>query len=573
MSTASGKRKVQQSQAGLRLLILVAILVCINLLASRFHYGLDLTKEKRFTLSQPTKKLLRSMKDVAVIDVYLEGKNFPPDFQRMRAAVRERLQSFTEIAGPHIKVRFVNPFEGKSDAELVTVYQDFAARKMMAINIAQNDEERSTMQLVVPYALVQYKDKAIPVMLLEGHSGMTRSEQLNYSESLLEYKFASALHQAEKADRPRIAYVMGNGEALGYSTYDALTTLGNLYQLDTIDIDAGSHISSVYSALIVCKPTVPFTEKQKFKLDQYIMRGGHVLWMIDPMNASMDSLKSSEQFLATDLGLNLDDQLFKYGARINADLLEDLQSRSIYVYERAMNGQMMPTLKGWYYFPLFVPTSRHPIVNNMDGIQSKFASTIDTIATPEIKKTVLLESSQYSRAALAPVRVSLSMLRYAPKPELFNKGFRPAAVLLEGKFQSVFQDRIPADFRAVLDSLKQPFKPEADSAGSMIIVGDGDIMLNEFTESQGPQELGYSMMEKVRYANKSFLLNCLEYMTDHSGLLEARSKDVRLRLLDGGRIKRERTKWQMINILVPIGLVLAFASCYLFFRKRRYEGA
>ena len=572
MSTASGKRKVQQTQAGIRFVILIAILVCVNLLASRIHFGLDLTQEKRFTLTAPTKKMLRDMKDVAVIEVYLDGKNFPPDFQRLRSAVRERLQSFQEVAGSHIKFRFTNPFEGKSDQELVTVYQDFAARKMAALNIGQNEEERSTTQLVMPYALVQYKDKEVPILLLEGHTGMTRNEQLNYSESLLEYKFASALRQAEMPDKPRLAYVVGNGEPLDYTTYDILKTLGSLYKLDTLEINDGTTIPSVYSALIVCKPSQPFTERQKYKLDQYVMQGGRMLWMLDAMKASMDSFGNSQQFLAVDNSVNLDDQLFKYGVRINNNLLEDLQSREIYVQEMLMNGQLSNILRGWYYFPRFIPTSHHPIVNNMDAIQSKYASTMDTINTPDIRKTVLLESSQYSRTAASPVRVSLSMLRFQPKPELFNKGFQPTAVLLEGKFQSVFQDRMPADLLAVFDSLKIPFKPVADTATSMIVVSDGDIMLNEVSQSSGPQELGYSLMEKIRYANKSFVLNCLEYLTDNSGLLEARSKDVRLRLLDGGRIKRERTKWQVINIVIPIGLVLAFASCYLFFRKRRYEG-
>ncbi len=572
MSTTSGKRKAQQRQAGFRLLILLGILVLANILASRFHYGLDLTKEKRFTLSPSSKKLLRGMDDVAVIDVYLEGKDFPPGFQRLRDAVRERLQALKEYAGPHIVYRFTDPFGGKSEKELADVYQNFASKGMSAINVRQNTDERQSSQLVMPYMLVQYKEKSFPVNVLEPHLGMTPQEQLNYSESMLEYKIVSAINQINKPDKPRLAYIVGNGEALGWATYDIIHTLESFYHVDTIDVNAGTKISGAYEAAIVCKPGQPFDDRQKFKLDQFVMNGGKMLWLLDGTFATMDSFHSSEQFVTTDLHLNLDDQLFKYGVRVNADLIEDAQqSGSIFVQEQMMNGQPNTVLHSWYYFPVFIPTSHHPIVNNMDAVIGKFVSTIDTIGNPEIHKTILLESSQYSRPTMAPVRVSLAMLRFPPKPELFNKPFRPAAVLLEGKFQSAFADRMPADFRQVLDSLHQPFKAAADKEGKMIVIGDGDMMLNEVSESRGPQELGYSLQERMRYANKSFILNCLEYLTDNSGILESRSKDVRLRLLDSGRVKNEKTKWQIINIVLPVVLVLLFASAYLFFRKRRYE--
>jgi ABC-2 type transport system permease protein len=572
MSTASGKRKVQQTQAGVRLLILLAILICINLLASRFHYGLDLTREKRFTLSKSTKRFLNGMDDVAVVEVYLEGKNHPPEYQRLKDAVRERLQSLKEYAGTHIIYRFVNPFEEKTDAEQSTVFQDLAAKGINAINIGRNENERSVTQLIVPFASVKYKDREVAVALMEYHTGMSEVELLNYSESMLEYKFVSAINQAGKADKPRLAYIMGNGEQLGYHTYDAIKTLSRTYHIDTIDLDF-RNIPTVYSAAIICKPTIPFTEKQKFVLDQYIMHGGNLMLMVDGVAGTMDSLVGTEQFLATDNNLNLEDMLFKYGVRVNSNLVEDLQCASIGLQERQMNGEYGNVLKAWYYYPVFVPTSTHPIVKNMDAIVTKLTSSLDTISNEGIQKTVLLETSQYSRTVQSPARVSLSMTRFAPKPELFNKGFQPVAVLMEGKFPSVFQDRIPVSFSAVLDSLKQPFIPSGIKPSKIIVVGDGDIMLNEVSQRNGPVEMGYSPSEGVRYGNKTFFLNCMEYLTDTSGLLEARSKDVRIRLLDGGRLKNEKGKWQMINIIGPLVFVLIFASCYIFFRKRRYEGA
>ena len=567
----SSKKTAQNRQAGIRVILLLAVLVCINMLAARFHTGLDLTQEKRFTLSQPTKRLLRNMDEVATVDVLLEGKDFPAGFQRLRESVRERLQSFRDASGGKIVFSFRDPFAGKSEQERGQVYSQLAAKGANGINIRQSGDERYTEQIVFPYALVHYKGKDVPVNLLESHIGMAPLEVLNYSEALLEYKMATALAQLERPDKPRIAYIVGQGEPLGYTTYSALATLQGIYHVDTIDLNAGTHIPIVYDAAIICKPTAPFDDKAKFKLDQYVMHGGHLLMLLDAANASMDSLQG-EQFLATGIDLNLDDILFRWGVRVNPDLIEDLQSNRIPVVVGQVGDQPQIEKHSWFYAPVFTPTSQHPIVRNMDAVMSMYASTIDTVANPEVHKTILLESSQYSRPTMTPARISLSMLRYPPRPELYNKGYRPAAVLLEGKFQSIFQDRLAPDFLRILrDSVHQPYKQVADSAGAIIVVSDGDIFLNGVSRKTGPQEMGYWEFDNLRYANKSFVLNCLEYLTDRSGLLEARNKDVRLRLLDGGRAKTERNKWQIINIIIPLGLVLLFASAYIFFRKRRYE--
>lgn len=568
----SSKKKAQNRQAGIRVVILLGVLICVNMLAARFHTGLDLTREKRFTLTKPTRKLLSNINGFVVVDVLLQGKNFPADFQRLQESVRERLQSFREVSGGKIVFKFRDPFEGKSEKEKGQVFSELASKGVAAVNVPQSGENKYTEQLVFPYAIIHYKGKERTIPLLESHIGYSRQEMLNYSESQLEYKFAAAINGLMRPDKPRLAYVMGNGEAIGLGTYDALTTLQELYHLDTIDLSTGTHIPSVYNAAIICKPSVPFSEKEKFKLDQYVMRGGHLLMFVDGASASMDSL-SGEQFLATGLDLNLGDLLFKWGMRLNTDLIEDLQSNPIPVVVGQMGDQPQMELRKWFYLPVFIPSSQHRIVRNMDGVMSMYASSIDTVANPDIRKTVLLASSQYSRRTMTPARISLSMLRYPPRPELFNKGNLPTAVLLEGRFSSAFQDRLPQDFLQILrDSVKQPFKPVADSAdGAIIVVSDGDIFLNGVNQKTGPEEMGYWRFTNTRFANKAFVLNCLEYLTDPSGILEARNKELRLRLLDAGRVERERNTWQAINLAIPLGIVLIFASAYIFFRKRKYE--
>lgn len=567
------KRKQQQRQAVLRLVIMAAILICINMLAARFHYGLDLTKEKRFTLSPATKKMLRNMEDVAVVNVYLKGK-FPAGFQRLSEATRERLQSFREYAGARVVYRFIDPFEGKSEDEKAAVYQQLSGKGILPVNLqVKAEEEGYSEKLVYPYALVQYNGREMAVKLLENKIGLTPLEILNYSESQLEYKFANAINRLSQPAKPDIAYIMGHGESLGMPTYDLLTSLTAQYHIDTIDLVNSLYISPIYKAIIINKPKQPIDDKDKFKIDQYIMNGGHVLWAMDMVQASMDSIQPpAQQFVATDYGLNIDDQLFKYGVRVNSNLVRDMQCLQIPITTGMVNNNPQIELRPWIFFPVFVPTANHPIVNNMGEVFGRFVSSIDTMANPEIKKTILLESSKYTSLANSPAQVSLGMIQYAGKPEMFKQAPQPVAVLLEGKFNSVFQNRLaPAFLQVLKDSLKREFKAQADSSTSMIVIADGDMLENDFTPSMGPMELGYWRFTKDMFSNKAFIQNCLEYLTDNSGLLEARSKDMRLRLLDGGRVRHEKTKWQVLNIGLPIALVLIFASCYLFFRKRRYE--
>jgi len=579
MADTSTKRKQQQKQALLRLLIMAAILLCLNVLASYFNYSLDLTQEKRFTLSPATKHMLGNMKDVVVVDVYLKGE-FPAGFKKLQEATRERLQSFKEYAGNHIVYRFINPLEGKSAAEKDILAQEMIKAGISGVKVEMGNEEGSSEKIIFPWALVHYYGKEMAVNLLENHFGMSAQAKLNASEALLEYKLANAINKLAQPDKKHIAYLMGNGESLGYNTYDALTTVEHIYHLDTIDIHNGIDIPIVYDAIIINRPRTAFDDREKYKIDQYVMHGGHILWSIDALNTgmAMDSLMNSQQFIAMDYGLNLDDLLFKYGVRINNNLVEDMQCEQIPTLQEGYtnsNGQPQIEMHDWIFFPVLLPTADHPIVNNMGAILSKFASSIDTLADTSIhiRKTILLQSSKYSRTEASPVRVSMGMLRYPVREDMFRSPYKPVAVLVEGTFKSAFQNRLPPAFlRLLQDSIKKPFKEICDTSNNMIVIADADIIANDIN-SNGPLEMGYWKYSQAAYANKSFFLNCLEYLTDRSGLLEARSKDLKLRLLDGGRVKAEKLQWRIINIGLPILLVLIFASGFIFFRKRRYENA
>jgi gliding-associated putative ABC transporter substrate-binding component GldG len=565
MSQPVHKNK-QLQQARIRLIVMAAIVVCVNVLASYFHTGLDLTREQRFTLTEPTKNLLRNMDEVAVVDVYLKGK-FPAGLQRLQEGVRERLRSFKEYAGNKLIFRFIDPFEGKTDKEKKQIAHDLQNKGINVMELKTQDDEEFSMKTFFPYALVQYKGREMPIYLLDAPPGRSAEEQINFSEAMLEYTFANAINRLGKAEKPSLAYITGHGEPLGVKTYDMLTRLTGLYTVDTLDITTVVSIPITYSAIIVNQPTQTFSGPDKLKLDQYIMRGGKALWVINAMNASTDSLANSPQFIAMEHQTDLDDMLFKYGVRVNFDLLEDLQCNPL---PRVMNGGK-PEMHDWVYFPRINPTSQHPVVKNMDLLLASFTNTIDTIKLYGVQKTILLHSSRYSRTARSPVRVSLSMMSYPLRHEMFTRSYLPVAVLLEGEFHSLYEGRLAPEYLRLLDSLKIPFKPKCDSAGAMIITSLGDVFSNGYSSKDGILPMGYYNFTGEFFANRAFLLNALEYLTDKSGILEARSKDVKLRLLDKGRVKAEKGKWQFVNVVIPISIVLVFGSFYLFFRKRRYE--
>jgi ABC-2 type transport system permease protein len=560
----------RQKQALTRLIIMAAILLCVNVLASYLHTGIDLTRENRFTLTEPTRKMLRNMKETAVIDVYLKGK-FPAGLQRLQEAIRERLNTFRDISGNKIIVRFIDPLEGKNASEQKQVVHDLDEKGIHFLELNTKDEDAEySMKPFFPYALLQYNNRQMPIMLLENPPGKSAEEKISYADAMLEYKFANAINTLGRPDHIRIAYITGNDEPLGIETIDLHTAIRNFYDLDTVDLSHSIEISPAYDAIVIYAPKTPFSGPEKLKIDQYVMRGGHVLWAVSTMNASLDSLAAHPpQMISMEYGLDLDDILFKYGVRINNNLIEDEELNL--PLPLTVNGRTEPDLHAWPYFPKLNPTSDNPIVKNMDFVIGGFTSSIDTLKSALIKKTVLLHTSGHSLDPRSPVRVSLGMMTYPMKPEMFNKSYLPVGVLLEGKFHSAYERLLAPSYLRVLDSIHHPFKSVCDTTNSMIVVSVGNIFTNSYSAKDGVLPMGYYNYTGEFYANRDFMLNCLQYLTDPSGVLEARSKEVKMRLLDDVRAKNEKTTWQVVNVSIPIAIVLIFASAYFFFRKRRYE--
>jgi gliding-associated putative ABC transporter substrate-binding component GldG len=553
-------------------LFLLIILLAITYIASAVHYRLDLTKEKRFTISQPTKKLIYGLEDKVNINVFLSGE-LPAGFKKLANSTKDLLQEFKEVSKRNIQYSFTKPGEGLGDSAKAQ-FQDSLTRlglSPMNIQARVKEGEGQEQRLVYPGALITYRGRAIAVDLLQGQSSVDGINSLNNAEALLEYKFARAIQKITQDSVPVVAYLVGNGEPLSYNVSSfGENVLRREYVTRIFNIDSFPEIPSVFNALVIVKPTVPFTDIQKVKLDQYVMHGGKIMWLVDELYAEMDSLQRAQNdFIAFDRNLNIEDLLFKYGVRINPDLLQDLNADKIPSVVGNVGGKPQMELLPWPYFPLLSNYSNHPIAKNLDYVVSQFPNSIDTVKADGIKKTILLASSANSRVLSTPAKVSFQSIQNEDDLKTFNKANVPVAVLLEGKFQSLFANRLT---RPQKDAFAGPGAfANSSPENKMIVIADGDIALNAVTQKEGPLPLGMNMFTQYQYANKDFLSNCLEYLTDNSGILEARSKDYTLRLLDKKKIESEKSKWQIINIVLPLLIVFIFGTLYQYIRKRKYR--
>jgi len=604
-------------------LFLLILLVGINFLASVFHSRFDLTKEKRYTLSKASKELLGNLDAPVTIDVFLKG-DFPAGFKKLANSVQEFLQECKEYGKGYVRFQFIDPFKKANDSSETFLKEtralilrdssqiirdtsgSFISQVRMAILNSRNDntdkeivqEYASTLirtmydiapftlqapgkvgdeqieKQVLPGALVHYKDTTIAINLLKGQKSYgTTSEELaslyNDVEATLEYKFSSAIEKITSKQKPLVGYVLGNGEAWGPQVDDAVRSLIHNYRFDTVNVKAIPYIPSEFNALVILKPTIPFTDADKFKIDQYVMRGGKLFWMVDNMYAELDSLAKSGGFVAFDRALNLEDILFRYGVRLNQNLLQDMQSDKLPQISNDPNNQQAPRLVDWPYFPILNGTD-HPVSKNLDGVRAIFPNTLDTVKVDGIKKTFLLRSSVNARVLQAPARVDFEYLQIAPDIKQFSIRDTTVAALLEGKFKSLFAGRVSA---SVADSMKAygvPVKNVCDTDTRMIVVADGDIATNFISQQYGPLPMGYNLYSRYTFANKEFFTNAIDYLVNPSRILETRAKDFTLRLLNPKKVKERRPIWQFINIALPVILIIIIAIIYQQSRKRKY---
>lgn len=563
------------------LLIGVLVIVLLNFSASLFFERFDLTSEKRYSLSNASKELVSNLDDIVYVKVYLEG-DFPAAYKKLRDETREMLDEFRAYSNGNLDYEFINPAESGDEKITQEIYQQLHKQGLRPTDLNEKTNDGFSNKLIWPGAIFFYRGKEIPVQLLKSKLGSSPVAMVNNSIEGLEYEIANTIYTLTTEKKSRIAFIDGHGELNKYETASLATSLAEVYSIDRIKINGELYsltertiidstkdyvVKPKYDAIIIAKPNEKFTEKDKFIIDQYIMYGGKVVWMIDPVFASMDSLQTSDVTMAIPMDLNLDDQLFTYGVRINSNLIQDLQAAPIPIVTGMVGNQPKTQLYPWYFFPLLTPANSHPVVNNLNAVKGEFTSTIDTIAKEGIRKIGLLKSSQYTKISNAPTRVSLSFLRFEPDQKQFNKGHQVAAALLEGSFESVFKNRVPPQ---LMEANEIAFK-EKSKPTKMVIIADGDIAKNPVNKRTNEfLALGVDRYTKQQYGNLDFMLNVMNYLCNDNGLMTVRTKKFKIRLLDNTIIKEEKTKWQLINTVLPVGIILLFGVLHFFYRKRKY---
>lgn len=555
----------------------IVIVLLLIFIGSFFRLRADLTSEGRFTLREATTQLVEELEDVVYVKVYLDGE-LPADLQQLRRATRDVLDEMRTIAPDNIEYTFIDPSGSADDEVRRKVYDDLQRQGLQYSSIRLRGQGSFMEKIVFPGALVTYRDKTVPVQLLKTQFRTADAEIVNRSINNLEFELASAIRKATTLLQPSIAFLEGHGELAPIEVADITKALSEQYDVDRVEIahridalsDRGGgsqYRVNKYEALVIARPDSAFSDKDRYVVDQFIMNGGKVLWLLDAMDAHLDSLRKNQFSLATPSPTNLDDMLFQYGVRINKDLILDKSCAPIELYTQPYGDQRKLERFPWYFEPVLIPESTHPIVSNIDPVHTRFASSIDTVGAPGIKKTILLTSSPYSRAMRSPVRVSLSIVDMDLGLEKNATPHRPIAVLLEGAFTSAFTDRLPASF---VNDPAVGFR-ENGAKTAMLVISDGDVIANRVSaDGSNYFMLGFDRHVNSKiYGNRELIMNALNYLLNDESLISIRSRSITLRQLDPQRVANERSRWQVFNIVLPIVLAVLAGLGFQLLRQRR----
>ena len=551
------------------LFIVILGLIVINIIASFLYFRIDLTSEKRYSLSPATKNILKNLDDYVYFQVFLDG-NLSPSYKRLQKTIIETLDEFKAYNKRLIKYDLIDPAKGKDEATLRNYLKELEYRGLVPSIDYEISETGTSENVVWPCAIVTYKGRELPINFI--YSNIPGSKELLINDAIenTEYKLIDGIHRITLKEKSKIAFIKGHGELDALEINDLALALQDYYIVNQITINHQLKALDEFKAIIIAAPDSTFDEMDKFIIDQYIMKGGRVLWLIDGALADMDSLQSKPDILAIPNDINLDDMLFNYGVRVNKDLVMDYHSAQIPVKTGQVGNQPQFSLFNWYFFPTVANIKGHPIVRNINDIKFEFASSIDTIAKPGIRKTILLSSSNYSRLLNTPSIISLNFLRIKADRTFFNRSNIPMAVLLEGSFTSLYKDRIP-DTIAKDPDIRFT---EISKPNRMIVVGDGDVAKNQVAFRQGkyvPYPLGYDRYTGIMYGNREFLLNCVNYLLDEVDIISIRNRDINIRLLDKRKVEINLAVIRTINIVLPILLVCVAGVIIYFFRKRTYR--
>lgn len=565
ITTSKNKRRDIMS-----LFVLIAIVVLINFIGSFYFKRFDLTSEKRYTLAESTKTLLQNLDDEVYFKVYFDG-DFNPSFTRLRNEAKEILDEFRAYSGNQIQYEFIVPGEGMSGDEKTSLEKQLYEKGLVPEQVYEKNKDKSSQSLIWPGAIVSHKGREAVWKIFSRQDNTDFETSVNNSVKELEYSLTNTIRKLKRSKKQEVTFIDGHYELDTLRTYDLARSLSEYYDVNRTAILGKLGALDQSDAIIIAKPDSSFSVADQYIIDQYIMKGGKVLWLVDPVGINMDTLQMKGYSLGLSNPLNLDNMLFKYGVRLNSVLLQDFQCSVIPMNVGFKKGQPNFKLFPWPFSPLVLPDGDHPIVKNLDLIKFDYVGSLDTISAKGIKKTILLSTSRYTKTLPTPVRIFYSSVQIPPKESQFMNSYIPVACLLEGEFTSFAENRLPTIFLQDTNFTKKHKFIDKGKYTKMIVVSDGDIARNDYNRNERrPYPLGYDKFSNRQYANKTFLLNCVNYLLDDEGMLQLRSREVTLRLLDKKKITTQRSKWQMTNVLLPVALLIAFGLIQFFLRKRKF---
>jgi gliding-associated putative ABC transporter substrate-binding component GldG len=531
-------------------LLWVGIVILLNIIASQYFFRVDLTEDKRYTISETSKEILKNLDDVVFVEVYLGG-NLPGDYKRLENSVREMLDEFRVYSGDKLQYKFFDPNQEEDEQKKSRIFEYLRTKGITPIEVSTKE---GTLH-VFPAAQVVYKEKEQPVILLNTNGGVSEGEMLNQSVEGLEYQLISSIRALTLKNKKSIAFVEGHGELNSHEEHDITKTLSSFYNVYRINLKDTKSLEN-YDALIVAGPKTAYSDEEKYLLDQYIMKGGKVLFFMDPVIMDIDSI-GQYGAVAVEYQHHLDDMLFKYGLRVNSDLVQDLQSMTMPMVVGEIQGKPQVRQIQWRYYPLLNNFGEHPTVKNLDLVLAKFIGTIDTVKSSGANKIPLVYTSKYAKKFNAPVKVDFNDARKQINPEEFNQGPYPVAFLVEGNLTSLYKNRpLPA----------QDLNFVAEGKNSQIFVmSDADVIKN-VQERKGQQ-----MRElPLPGGNKTLVTNVIDYMLDEQGLINVRAKEIALRPLDKVKVREDKLFMQFLNLILPVLLIIGFGILQFYIRKKKY---
>lgn len=532
-----------------------------------YFFRIDLTSDKRYSIADQTKSLMEKTDSPLKVVVYLDG-DLNPGFLRLKKSTTELLEELSVYSSKSIEITYENPSLADSPDQREKKYAELQSRGLLPTAVYERDKEGKSIQKVIfPWIEMTYNGKKVQVSLLKNILGNSGDENLNISIENLEFEITDGIRRLVNTEVSKIAFIEGHGELSDAETFDISKTLSKYFQIDRGVIANNATILDNYKVIIIAKPTKPFSESDKFIIDQYIMKGGRVLWLIDPVRISKENLSTIGLSPALVLDLNLDDQLFRYGVRINPVLLQDVQCATVPVNiaPATATPQFEPT--PWYFAPLLLASPEHPVSRNITQVRSEFCSGIDIVGdNKRVKSQLLLATSDNTHIIGVPTTIDLSQKIKAKDKAYFNLGYVPVAVAMEGIFDSDFANRMtPKDLNNTSPIRKQSFNTR------QIVVADGDIIRNEVNPKDSTSiPLGFDRYMNQQFGNKDFILNSVLYLADNDGWMQLRSRTLKLRLLNKRITNEDRITWQLMNVLIPIGFLLIFGVAYQVMRKRKY---